>query len=51
MLSLAFGVLFALFVTLFMVPALYAIGGDCSAAAARLRKRLLPGRDKRLQKA
>ena len=27
-LSLAFGVLFALFVTLLMVPALYAIGGD-----------------------
>ncbi len=39
-LALAFGVLFALFVTLLMVPALYAIGGDCSRAVARLRQRL-----------
>ncbi len=40
-LSLAFGVLFALFVTLLMVPALYAIGGDCRAALERLKTRLL----------
>lgn len=38
-LSLAFGVLFALFVTLLMVPALYLIGEDCSRAWARLRLR------------
>ncbi|TXS92078.1 efflux RND transporter permease subunit [Parahaliea maris] len=38
-LSLAFGVLFALFVTLMMVPALYLIGEDCSHAFARLRAR------------
>ncbi|GAB3289645.1 efflux RND transporter permease subunit [Parahaliea aestuarii] len=34
-LSLAFGVLFALFVTLLMVPALYLIGEDCSRLFAR----------------
>lgn len=38
-LALAFGVLFALFVTLLMVPALYLIGHDCSALAARARQR------------
>jgi multidrug efflux pump subunit AcrB len=35
-LSLAFGVLFALFVSLLMVPALYLIGEDCSQALTRL---------------
>lgn len=35
-LSLAFGVLFALFVTLLMVPALYVIGQDCDALKSRL---------------
>jgi multidrug efflux pump subunit AcrB len=34
--SLAFGVLFALFVSLFMVPALYLIGEDCRALRHRL---------------
>ena len=43
-LSLAFGVLFALFVTLLMVPALYAIGGDCSSAVAKLKRRLSAAR-------
>jgi multidrug efflux pump subunit AcrB len=38
-LALAFGVLFALFVTLLMVPALYLIGEDCG----RLRTRLMRG--------
>ncbi len=42
--ALAFGVLFALFVTLLMVPALYAIGGDCSRAIAALRQRFIPAR-------
>ncbi|KZX55095.1 RND transporter [Halioglobus sp. HI00S01] len=39
-LSLAFGVLFALFVTLLMVPALYAIGGDCSRGIAWVKAKL-----------
>lgn len=39
-LSLAFGVLFALFVTLLMVPALYAIGGDASRARAAIKEKL-----------
>lgn len=38
--ALAFGVLFALFVTLLMVPSLYAIGGDCRAFLERLKARL-----------
>jgi multidrug efflux pump subunit AcrB len=36
-LALAFGVLFALFVTLFMVPALYCIGEDIRTRLARLK--------------
>lgn len=40
-LALAFGVAFALLVTLFMVPALYVIGEDCSQSIARLKARLL----------
>ncbi|MEH6585670.1 MAG: efflux RND transporter permease subunit [Halioglobus sp.] len=43
-LSLAFGVLFALFVTLLMVPALYAIGGDLAHGRERLKNRLLGGK-------
>ena len=39
-LALAFGVLFALFVTLLLVPALYCIGEDIRALAARLWARL-----------
>ncbi|MBN7797488.1 efflux RND transporter permease subunit [Parahaliea mediterranea] len=39
-LSLAFGVLFALFVTLLMVPALYLIGEDMRRGFAGLRARL-----------
>ncbi len=39
-LSLSFGVLFALFVTLLMVPALYAIGGDCSRGIAWAKGKL-----------
>ncbi|PLW69968.1 efflux RND transporter permease subunit [Pseudohalioglobus lutimaris] len=39
-LSLAFGVLFALFVTLLMVPALYAIGGDIAQTRARIKSSL-----------
>jgi len=39
-LALAFGVLFALFVTLLMVPALYCIGEDLRAALSRLWRRL-----------
>ncbi len=35
--SLAFGVLFALFVTLFMVPSLYAIGDDVSHRARQVK--------------
>jgi multidrug efflux pump subunit AcrB len=42
--SLAFGVLFAIFVTLFMEPALYMIGEDAAAARARLRAISAPGR-------
>ena len=38
-LSLAFGVLFALLVTLLMVPALYLIGEDCAGLARRLLAR------------
>jgi len=45
-LSLAFGVLFALFVTLLMVPALYAIGGDMADARARIKAALLGHRGK-----
>jgi multidrug efflux pump subunit AcrB len=36
-LALAFGVLFALFVTLFMVPALYVIGEDVARSAAFIK--------------
>jgi len=43
-LSLAFGVLFALFVSLLMVPALYVIGDDCSRGTARLKARLFPAK-------
>jgi multidrug efflux pump subunit AcrB len=46
-LSLAFGVLFALFVTLLMVPALYLIGEDCARLRQRTRDRLLPGSQQR----
>jgi multidrug efflux pump subunit AcrB len=42
--ALAFGVLFALFVTLLMVPALYCIGEDIKGSLALLRRRLLPHR-------
>lgn len=46
-LSLAFGVLFALFVTLFMVPALYCIGDDMrsriTTAKSWLREKLFGG--------
>ncbi len=45
-LSLAFGVAFALFVTLLMVPSLYLIGEDCSRGLARLKARLFPGKAK-----
>ena len=41
-LSLSFGVLFALFVTLLLVPALYMIGQDCAQLAATLRRRFWP---------
>ena len=40
-LSLSFGVAFALFVTLLMVPSLYLIGEDCSRGLARLKARFL----------
>lgn len=40
-LALAFGVLFALFVTLLMVPALYCIGEDIRSALTRFRNRLV----------
>ena len=43
-LALAFGVAFALFVTLLMVPALYLIGEDLSKGLARLKARLFPGK-------
>jgi multidrug efflux pump subunit AcrB len=39
-LSLAFGVLFALFVSLLMVPALYLIGEDCRQLLERSKQRL-----------
>ena len=39
-LALAFGVLFALFVTLFMVPALYCIGEDIKARTSSLASKL-----------
>jgi multidrug efflux pump subunit AcrB len=39
-LALAFGVLFALFVTLFLVPALYCIGEDVSALVKNLRAKV-----------
>lgn len=42
--ALAFGVLFALFVTLLMVPALYLIGEDCSQWLSSLRQKILPGK-------
>ncbi len=48
-LALAFGVLFALFVTLLMVPAMYAIGGDISEAAARLKARLFGSKESQAQ--
>jgi multidrug efflux pump subunit AcrB len=41
-LSLAFGVAFALFVTLFMVPALYCIGDDIKSRLASFRATLRP---------
>ncbi|MCZ6501219.1 MAG: efflux RND transporter permease subunit, partial [Gammaproteobacteria bacterium] len=41
-LSLAFGVLFALFVTLFLVPALYCIGEDLRAIVSRYREKWQP---------
>ncbi len=40
-LALAFGVLFALFVTLFMVPALYCIGEDIKAKTIWLRDKVM----------
>ncbi len=43
-LSLAFGVLFALFVSLLMVPSLYLIGEDCAAFMNRIKVRLWPWR-------
>jgi multidrug efflux pump subunit AcrB len=42
-LSLSFGVLFALFVTLLLVPALYMVGEDCSRALAWQRRHFWPG--------
>jgi multidrug efflux pump subunit AcrB len=44
-LALAFGVLFALFVTLLMVPALYCIGEDIKAAVVSLRRWLFSKAD------
>lgn len=44
-LSLSFGVLFALFVTLLLVPALYLIGEDARRTATVLRRRFWPGGD------
>ena len=40
-LALAFGVLFALFVTLFLVPSLYCIGEDIGALARRGKEKVL----------
>ncbi|GAB5415460.1 MAG: efflux RND transporter permease subunit [Congregibacter sp.] len=42
-LSLSFGVLFALFVTLFLVPALYLVGQDVASALTTARHRFWPG--------
>ena len=42
--ALAFGVLFALFVTLLMVPALYLIGEDCIRMLRSLRKTIPTGK-------
>jgi multidrug efflux pump subunit AcrB len=42
-LSLSFGVLFALFVTLMLVPALYLMGEDLRGLAGSLRQRFWPG--------
>lgn len=42
-LSLSFGVLFALFVTLLLVPALYLIGQDIGRGVARARQIFWPG--------
>lgn len=42
-LSLSFGVLFALFVTLLLVPALYLVGQDAAALAVKLRHLFWPG--------
>ena len=39
---MAFGVLFALFVTLIMVPALYSVGDDCRHGLERLKSKLMP---------
>ena len=50
-LSLAFGVLFALFVTLLMVPALYAIGGDLAHGRNWLKQRLFGARDSEVRQA
>lgn len=47
-LSLSFGVLFALFVTLLLVPALYLIGQDMGAWARTARQRYWPGGSNRL---
>ncbi|PIE37728.1 MAG: RND transporter [Gammaproteobacteria bacterium] len=41
-LSLAFGVLFALLVTLLLVPALYLIGDDCRRGIGKLKGQTLP---------
>jgi len=43
-LSLSFGVLFALFVTLLLVPSLYLAGDDCRTRLRALRRRLGPQR-------
>ena len=45
--ALAFGVLFALFVTLFLVPSLYCIGDDVQAVLRKARENvrgLIPGK-------
>ena len=44
-LSLSFGVLFALFVSLLLVPALYVIGQDVARGALIARHRFWPGGD------
>ena len=44
-LSLSFGVLFALFVSLLLVPALYVIGQDVARVALIARHRFWPGGD------